>query len=383
MMKNKWQYVIMLILIVLLVSEVIWYSPYTRPTKGSFSILGMFQHSEGAATNVTITYQLAAYFPLDATVVVTPVMEVPRDLPIYVFYDTDYPTVATDWIFSAMLQAHLKAELILRNYSAGVKLANAEELENILLEKKPAIVIMASGAFPSNIFSKEINLVKPWIDSGGILVWFGFHIGYYVVEREMRKEDITDDMPQNFRENGSKQLGLEGFFEYLEIKDNPKVATSPSRVSEALETTYDLILQAPLLHMVWAKSGLELGKVGGEISFRYRPSISMIPVGAGKIIIFGFFLMQSLALNGPEFAAWDIAQILCSGVLQMNPAWRQNYPWHQSYRLSRGEVKTDTSKLIVESEAVGFVIFEYTSQESDGVLFYSEFINKTSKVNEH
>ena len=131
-MKNKWQCLVAAILISLLVAEILWYSPYGTSGKGSFAILHVFSQSQGEMTSVSIAYQLNAGFPMNATVVITPVKEVRQDLPIYVFYDTDYPTVGTDWILSAMLQGHLKAELYLREYSDDVKLANAEELEGLM-----------------------------------------------------------------------------------------------------------------------------------------------------------------------------------------------------------------------------------------------------------
>jgi len=360
------------ILVLLLLGELMWYSAPTSPKRGSFSVLNVIKETEGSKMNVTITYQFDANLPLDAAVVITPVTGAPEDMPVYVFYDADYPTVGTNWIFIAMLQAHLKAELTLRGYNAVVELVNAEELKDILLAGERAIVIMASGAFPSNVLSQNVNLIKPWIDSGGVLVWFGFYIGYYVVDKGMTKETIKDDDPRNFRENGSKQLGLDGFFEYQELDNNPKVAVYQSPISDAIDTSYDLIQQAPLLHMVWANNGSVLGKIGGENPFRFRSSISLIPSGKGRIVIFGFFLMQSLALNGPECAAWDIAQILCSGVLQMEPA---SIMWHQDHRLAMGETKMGLFNVTVSSGVVGLVIFEFTYEKSDGVLFHRDFVS--------
>jgi hypothetical protein len=370
-MKNKWQCLVAAILISLLVAEIVWYSPYGTSGKGSFAILHVVSQSQGEMTDVSIAYQLNASFPMNATVVITPVKEDRQDLPIYVFYDTDYPTVGTDWILSAMLQGHLKAELYLREYSDDVKLANAEELEGLMSMNKSAIVIMASGAFPSCIFSKEKNLVLPWIESGGILVWLGYYIGYYVVEKGMKGEQVTYNMSQNLRENGSTQLGLKNFFGYYALEDNPKVAEYSSDVSRAIDTTYALIQQAPLLHMVMGDGGIALGMIGGESPTEVRSSISMVPMGKGKIIIFGFFLMPGLAWNGPELVAWDMAQIICSGVLQMDP---DSAPWFQSYHLSEGKTTTDVSSFLAGSGIVGFVVYEYTSRESEGILFSRKFV---------
>jgi hypothetical protein len=99
----------------------------------------------------------------------------------------------------------------------------------------------------------------------------------------------------------------------------------------------------------------------------------MVPMSRGKIIIFGFFLMPGLAWNGPELVAWDMAQILCSGVLQMDPG---STPWYQSYHLSEGKTITDVSNFLTGSGVVGFVIFQYPSRESEGILFSSQFVNR-------
>jgi len=378
MKQNRWLFVLGAILILLLASELIWYSPYTSLRKGSFSVLNVAKQSEGSMMNITITYQLNASLPLDATIVITPVRTNPKDLPVYVFYDVDYPAVGTDWVLVAMLQAHLKAELTLRGYESAIKLVNAEELKTILLAGEQAILIMASGAFPSNILSRDVNLIKPWIDSGGVLIWFGFYVGYYVVDKGMTKADIKDDDPRNLRQNGSKLLGLENYFEYLELTDNPLVADYSSPISEALGTSYDLIQQASFLHMVWADNGLVLGKIGGEEPSRFRSSISMVPRGRGRIVLFGFFLMQSLALNGPESAAWDIAQILSSGVMQMDP---MSVMWHRDHRLAGGETLTGFASMTTDFEIAGLAVFEYTYKKSDGMLFYRDFINVTDVDN--
>jgi hypothetical protein len=71
--------------------------------------------------------------------------------------------------------------------------------------------------------------------------------------------------------------------------------------------------------------------------------------------------------------AWDLAQIMCSGVLQMNP---DLIPSYRTYNLSEGKAITDISNLSMGSDVAGFVIFEYTPKESETVLFHREFINR-------
>jgi hypothetical protein len=370
-MKNRWVWVPITILILSVGAEIAWYSPYGGAGQGSFSVLHVSREAGGELTNVSIEYRLDAGLPLQSTVVVTPVIKTPQNLPIYVFYDVDYPQLETDWTVIAMLQGYLEAELYLRGYTSAVKLASAEEVENIMLDNESGIVIMASGAFPSCVFSKVKNLVKPWIESGGVLVWLGFYIGYYAVDKGTKPDQITYNMTQNPRENGSSLLGLGDFFEYYALESNPQVATLSSPLSEALGTTYTLIQQAPLTSMVTSNGGLALGKIGGENLTRLRSSISMIPIGKGEIIIFGYSLMPSLALNGPESVAWDIAQIVCSGVIDMNP---EDVPWYQTYHLSGGKEETNSANLMVGSDVIGVEVLVYTMKESDGVLFSREFM---------
>jgi len=368
MIKNRWQLIPIAIIILLLVSEAIWYAPYTHPKEGSLRIQGVTLDETG---NVTINVQLSTNLPLDATIVITPVAEAPEDLPIYVFYDKNYPTVNTSWIFNQMLWEHVKTEFYLRGYSAEVELANAEELESLLSAKTPAILIIASGAFPSNLFSWEKNLVKPWIDSGGILIWFGGVPGYYIAQKGQSGEEIEQDLPQHLYEEGPKRLGLESFFEFMAIEEQPTVAELESSLSEMLDTKYNLIKQAPLLHKVISVNGLVLGKIGGHPE-KLKSSISMIPIRIGKTIIFGYFLRSSLVLNGPELSARDIAQILCSGVLESSSI---SNIWHRSYQLSEGETRVDTLALQIEPNTAELVIYGYSSQESSSLLFHREFIS--------
>jgi len=353
----------MVILLILIISEAFWYVPYTPMKEESLHVLSVTQDREG---NVTVRYELSANLPSDVTVLVTPVMSNPPDLPVYVFYDRDYPATGTSWGAVYILWAHLKAQLYLRDYKANVELANAEELETLFSTNSSAIVIMASGAFPSNLFSWERNLVKPWMESGGTLIWFGWIPGYYSVDKDQDESEVKPDNPQNPRHEGARLLGLDDFFEF--ITDNPTMAENESPLSQILDTSYNLIQQAPLIYMV-NRTGLILGKFGGEWN-RLRVSISMVPIGDGRIILFGFFLKSSLTLNGPELSARDVAQILCSGVLYMSNV---STPCYQSHHLSPGETKTDALKFKVDSEAVGVIIYAFPSRESSGLLFHREF----------
>jgi hypothetical protein len=366
MMEDKWQAIPVVLMVILLISEAIWYTPLTHPKRGILKIQEVTFDESG---NVTINFQLTTNFPLNATILIIPVTNAPKDLPVYVFYDKDYPTVGTSWTLSQMLWEHLKTELFLRGYCGEVELANAEELNSLLSAKTPAILIIASGAFPSNIFSWSEDLVKPWLDSGGILIWFGWFPGYYTVEKGQSQEEITWNMPQHLHEEGPKRLGLEDFFEFIPIEMQPTTAELfEPPLSRILDIKYDFIQQAPLLYKVISVNGLILGKIGGP-SQKLRSSVSVIPIGAGKIIIFGYLLAGSLVLNGPEFAARDIAQILCSGILQSSSISNIQ---HRNYNLSYRQSVSDALRLKLETNT-GLVVYGYSLLESRSLFFHREF----------
>ena len=365
-MKSKWQLVPIIVLLALLVAEAYWYIPYTHPDSGKMHILDISSNANGA---VTIKYELSASLPLDATVVVTPVQQEPQDLPVYIYYDEDYPVAGTFWNVTRMLWEHVKTDLALRTYTAEVRLVNAAELEAIFLSKSYGIVIMASGNFPSNVFSWEKNLAKPWLDAGGTLIWFGWVAGYYTVDKG-QEEPVAWGMPNQLMEEGVKRMGLDSFFEIKAIWEHPISAESHSPLSESLDITYSLIQQAPLINKVVAAGGLILGKIGGETG-KLRSSVSVIPIGSGRIIVFGFFPMGGHVANGPELCAQEVAQILCSGVLDSGSP---SNIWHQSYHLSHSETKIDTCTIHLDKNTVGVVVYGYYATDSSGLLFYREFV---------
>lgn len=367
-MKNKWLLVPIVVLGFILASEVIWYVPYT-PSKGSsLQIL----HVTSTENAITVRFQLHADLSTDATVVAVPVVSEPQDLPVYIFYDEDYTTkgVGPDWFLIRRLWEHLKVKLMLRDYSTDVRLVDDMELENIFLSNKLAIVIMAYGAFPSNVFSWERNLVKPWIESGGTLIWLGWEMGYYTIDKE--QENMTCEMPNQLHLEGLRRLGVE---ELLQITAGGPYwvdAEHESVLSNALDIRYNQIRCAPLLEKVILLDGLALGKVG-KMGSSTRVSVSAISIGKGKVVLFGFFIRNAAEEYPLSYysVARDIAQILCSGVLQMSPDFEVGY---QSYRLSYRETQIDNCTISMKPDMKGVVLYGYNSIESTGLLFFREYI---------
>jgi hypothetical protein len=367
-MKNKWSFVPIAVLLILVVSEFTWYSPYTLPRPTSLQML----YSNSTKNALNIEFRISANLPSNVTVVGIPVMTEPEDLPVYVFYDENYSTqgIGSDWGLIHRLWEHLKIDLKLRNYYGDVGLVDAKELQSIFISNESAVVVMAYGAFPSNVFSWETNLVKPWIQSGGILIWFGWEPGYYTVDREQKY--MSSEMPNQLHFEGIERLGFGGIFQVTFGEPYWITCEVRSHLSEALDIRYNLIRAAPLFEKVIEAGGLALGKVG-EVNSTTRISVSAIPLDRGQLVAFGRFIENMDESNPLSFysVSRDISQILCSGVLHTSSALEF---WHKNYLLSAGETKFENFTIPLSPNVKGVVLYGYNSIESTGLLFFRDYI---------
>lgn len=305
---------------------------------------------------------------LDAKILLVPVIEEPASqMPIYVFYDPDYPAIHTSWERIHMLWSSLKGEMFLRGFKDQIDLISAKELENVMSNKEKAVIIVASGGFPSNVFSRDKDLVRPWLDFGGILLSFGFFPGYYTVEKGQVENSTFDLLPQHLREEGVNHVGLGNFFQISPFNETLTIAENSSFLSNGLEINYNIVDYGLLVDRL-SQAGLILGKIGGNPS---KASVSVIPVGAGKIVVFGFFVLGSYILNGPELSARDAAQILDSGIIYGSGSLM---PAYKEHRLSTGESLNDQIELETNSDVKGVVVYVYSTITSNCFLFHSEFI---------
>jgi hypothetical protein len=366
MRRIKWEHILIFILVFTLCSELIWHATSLFDYKSSFSLT----YSK-TGQKFTVDYSMHTSIMLDAKILLIPVTEEPTsDMPICFFYDPSYPAIGTDWERFHMLWSNLNREMFLRNFKGEIGLVSAKELENLMSNKEKVIVIIGSGALPANVFSRDKNLVTPWLDSGGILLWFGWPPGYYTVYEGQVDNESFSSLPQHLLQEGVNRLGLGDF-----VKTNPfafplETADNSSLLSNLLEINYNLI-QYGLLTDRLPQDDLILGKTGGNPS---KSSVSVVPVGMGKIVVFGFFVLGSYILNGPELSARDIAQILDSGIIYTS----ENLPpVYKEHRLLAGESVTDKIELEVNSDSKGVIVYVYSTTVSNSFLFHSEFIPNT------
>jgi hypothetical protein len=366
MRKTIWEYFIVFILVFVLCSELIWQITPLFGGTSSFSL-----SVSKVDQKFIVDYSLHANTMLDVKILLIPAIEEPVfDLPIHIFYDLSYPAIHTSWTNVQMLYTSLEGVLHLRGFKGTLDLVSAKELEDLMSYKEKTVIIMASGSFPANVFSKDIDLVTPWLDSGGILLWFGWFPGFFTVYKGQVENATFAILPQQPREEGVNRLGLGGYVEMGPFNGTLETAEDSSYLSNLLEINYNLI-QDGLLTDCLSQGGLILGKTGGNPA---KSSVSVIPVGMGKMVVFGFFVLGSYVLNGPELSAMDVAQILDSGILY---ASKTLMPVYEEHQLSAGQSLNDRTELEVNSEIKGLIVYIYSTITSNSFLFHSEFISNT------
>jgi len=363
----NWRHLIIFMIIYVLGSQTVLYFSPIIYTNAKFSINNYEFKNELFSVNFT----LYASMPLDVKVALIPVIEEPTNLPIYIFYDPNYPALGTSWEKIHMLGTNLRRELPLRSFKGDVTLITAEELEKLLSKKEKAIVIIASGAFPANVFpaynySRDNDLVKPWLDAGGILIWFGRPPGYYTVYKGQIETPHFCELPQHLRVDGVKAFGLEEIIEIKPYERVLKTAEKSSYIGEVLDINYNLINYGALNDSL-SENGLAIGMMGGNPP---RSSVSIIPIGKGKIILFGFFVLGSYILNGPELSARDIAQIIRSGVIYST---KDSPPTCKEYHLLGGQTITDKVEVKIKSNIKGVIVYVYPTLSSTCLLYFYKF----------
>ncbi|MGH9170393.1 MAG: glycosyltransferase 87 family protein [Acidimicrobiales bacterium] len=95
---------------------------------------------------------------------------------VYVYYDPAYGEVEGSAAIMSTLKHHLATELSLHNSKLEVRQIDARRLRSLLLDSTGAAgsaLVDISGVLPASSYSATTNLVRPWLEAGGVLVWGG------------------------------------------------------------------------------------------------------------------------------------------------------------------------------------------------------------------
>jgi len=244
---------------------------------------------------------------------------------VYVFYDARYPYVDGDAAASSELVDHLKAEFDLSRWDASVASANAQQLQRILSDVGHApgsVVVDVTGVLPSTVFSSKLNLVSPWLDAGGSLIWGGAPIGQFVAGPSTKASNLvglsslgpqgsvdlvgrspTGCTPRKAQSSHGR-VAVAAVYCRLIVEDGSapnQLGPGQSPMGAALEINYRSTSSPVAAISSRLAGGQLLGWYGDGAS-----SVTALPVGKGSIVIFGGQVLQAAD------SSVDIATILIS-----------------------------------------------------------------------
>lgn len=305
---------------------------------------------------------------IELNLVLLPLDKKPDDLIIYYYFDEDYPTLQTSVDAYLGLYNFLVAGQLTKRFNHSIELVNADKLSSVFTKDK-SIVIIASGVLPNTVFSKDRNLISPWLEKGGCLIWVGDGLGYYSARKEEKIEDEKTDAKIGWE--GQKEILKKNFIDGDKFAEdiNDSIGEQETIISRALDLRYQFTLVGAINNIVFANDGYLLGYNRYFNDTLVRNSISFIPVGEGGVVIFGAGIMEKQRELG-----WDISQIIISELIFSEA----NNLKYESVRLSPQQKK----RLRIEIKNKGYeggslIIFDKAGEV--GNFYYKDIFYNLAK----
>ncbi len=188
---------------------------------------------------------------------------------------------------------------------------------------------MGTTALPQGVFFPEPDLMKSWIEGGGILIWTGALVGRYMGTAE----GLVVDM---FEDGGEGQWGPTFILGFDPIgEEGQERATVPTPWMEALDIRFPLATWGASVEDVDSRDGVLLGAATpGE---NPKASVSLLPVGEGALALFGEAPGPVFTYSAEDIIAHDIARLILSGILTNPRAADTNLLATRDVSLERGE----------------------------------------------
>ncbi|MGA8303732.1 MAG: hypothetical protein WA691_04150 [Thermoplasmata archaeon] len=270
-------YAITLVVVAILVSEVAVYAPPLRNSV-SFSVSleetgSSIEVNSQVTTSYSGTFQQVGFWLNSSSEIRT----------IYYFYDAAYGLSFSNIISWAGMQYYLQLAIAARGLPISVVVVDADQLERILsnpLTAPGGLLVVASGAFPSTVYSNSSDLVAPWLLDGGRLAWIGAAIGYY---------SASANTPLS---SAGSVIGTDGVHRFLGNLSYGPVgplvnSTDGSLALNIASLTYALTGFGLSTAGVAAAGGQVYGNVAGGLT-----NAALLPFGAGSVMDFSLPLIE-------------------------------------------------------------------------------------------
>ncbi len=291
--------VIALVLAGLMLLELSMYSP---PVMQRVQSLTVSVQSATLGTTITDVNLIVGHGPSDRELDLAafPLSRPVQNPAIFVFNDGTYPTAnviprAIRGVFD-----HVSGELRLRGYQEPIQGVTGPDLPGLLAATKLApnrALVLMMGILPSEVFSKTVDLITPWVKAGGLLIWGGGTIGFWSATSGHQLSAAAA-----VGEAGTERLLGKDVVQYPAVPGRNGTDASP--FATALGISFQPTGAGVLRDSILARGGLSLGWYAGQFA-----SVTFLPTGRGGYLIFGGDVLDEVP------ASIDLVRIILSGVL--------------------------------------------------------------------
>ncbi len=318
---------------------------------------------EGNAT-LTVTLAIAGGSrSLNLTALLFPLTTSANVSAVHFYMDPGYPVLGNPADVYGVLD-HLTPALRDRGYRGTVDAVDTAELVRVLQSNDTPVVVLASTAVPAAVLSNATNLLTPWLDRGGILVWTGDLIGGYI--GEPGQTSVAWDEPQNLQWEGERKIF--GSPVVAAFAPEPGNASVPTWVGSWLGLRYPLDQVGAHARLAAELGGFPMGfeSSGPDPS----TSIAWVPVGRGGVVLFGYMPVLPFGVASEDVIANDIAQILVSGAFRWN---RAAAPGLHELTVAPGNTTTITFSAFLPAGTTGVRLYAYSAGPLPIVAFSDDF----------
>lgn len=310
MKKDLYTAILLIFLIYIIISEVIIYSPPFQESNYSFRINSFSLKKDNDIFTININITISAPINSELQIVFLPLKSHPTDYPIYIYYDSKYPSAVSDMAVQGLID-HLSSLLKLNSYNSNITVVNAIKLREIMENfSNKSIIIIPTGVLPDTVHNKTHSLIGKWLESGGVMFWIGE--GFLVYSGKMGGK-LEWPSPENPGWEAQEQnIGFQ--FVYGSPSPQNWLANISSPLSQALDIQYSSVKVGAFISSILSHSGYILGKIGGD--HLDRASVVALPIGKGWLFYFGGDIGSTRSLTGEDIVARDIAHILFSSFLE-------------------------------------------------------------------
>ena len=283
--------------------------------------------------------------------------------PVYVFADDRYPSAESSPKSNKGLYDHLAISLAAGGWGAPVKRVDAAQLAAVIGARQPGIVIIGSGVVPDTVVgvTRDLTAVRAYLEAGGEIVVMGAPF-YWTGRPGVGALSLTD---RSLRIDWDGEVQVVGRPLVHNPAGDPEASVRGAKASTAaaaLDAGFKEARRGPVLSQLLALNGWDLGW-DGPTGAGQRTSIGAVPVGDGRLIVFGGGLRDA-----EKLVADDIARVLLSGADAAPPIGSLEFPaWTASkFRVSvplASPFPAEGVRLLV-FDATGFVYFHRTVETS-------------------